>query len=134
MWHFIRFPSVDIPKDAVLTNAYIRWRWANNETAISDSRIYIEDADDPAAISGYADGNSRSKSDTSIDVQTASVDNTYYNTPSFHTALTTHLSRAGWVSGQSIQFIIGPSVAPLGDQWGIDQAHVTAIELHVTYA
>jgi hypothetical protein len=135
---FVRFDSVALPKDANIVSAKLRFKaYANRSNNTCNWNIYIEDADDPAAPSTTSDYNSRSLGTViPFSAIEAWVLNNTYDSPDFTVQLENHLKRAGWVSGQAIQFLIknnNSTNLAVRDFYSRDQGGGFACQLIVQY-
>ncbi len=97
----MRFVNVNIPKGAIITGAYIRFRSAfSNYNHTVNTKIRGEAADSPVTFSDYADYNARPRTTATVfwdDIEFFKS-NTYYNSPEIKTIIQEIISRAGWAS------------------------------------
>lgn len=68
LYAFARWPMVIIPDGATIDSAAILMYSAGNAGTMDGSKIYLEDAANPAAISSASDGNGRSVTDAYVAV------------------------------------------------------------------
>ncbi len=107
VWTFSRFSGVNIPKGATITSAHIEVtpRWFSGSPSGSDAiRVGVEQADDAAATTGYADIKSRFAALPATVEWSASawVANSAASSPSLVSQVQDLVDRSGWVSGNSL--------------------------------
>jgi hypothetical protein len=68
LYAFARWPTVIIPDGATIDSAAISMYSTGNAGTMDGSKIYLEDAANPAAISSASDGNGRSVTDAYVAV------------------------------------------------------------------
>ena len=101
---YFRFASVNIPKDATIVSAILRFEARTSETSVNcDVEIFIEDHDNPTAPSTGGDMVGRSFGSAvawnNIESWTAGSS---YDSADFASILETHLSRGGWLPNQAL--------------------------------
>lgn len=105
----LRFQNVSIPKNSIITNAYITFTSnANQGTNPSDTVIYAEDSSSPSAYNGTTLIRNRTKTSTSVswsNIPDWSI-NGIYNTSNISSLVQSIINRNDWVSGNNIAFII----------------------------
>ena len=139
----LRFDNVNIPKDATIISAYVRFKCYYNLGPGGNTcnvNVHIEDSDDPVAIANITDFNARVLNLGAAEAWNAVplwTSGNYYDSIDISTILETHLARAGWVSGQAliVYFMENSSSANAFRQW---RSHnyltgADAPELIVTY-
>lgn len=128
----LRFPDLDIPQGAVITNAYLQFQTDEADTGPTALEIRVEDTDDAAAFENQANNlTSRTATASSIewspnawtDIGEAGADQ---RSPDLSALLQTIVDRAGWTPDNAMAFLItgtgertaeafegNPSAAPL---------------------
>lgn len=98
---------IDIPKDSIITNAYIKF-YATNSTANAGCVLdfYFEDVDDAAQITDHDDYFTRSKSAALNWIPPVWISTNYYNSPDLSSILQPIVNRSGWNSGQHVQVFV----------------------------
>lgn len=105
---FLLFSSIAIPKNAVISTAYITFVAATTDSStVCKVRIYAEAADNPTAPTTYGDLAGRSYSTAyaswTLAAQTAG---TSYQSASLVSVIQEQVNRAGWSSGNNIHLIL----------------------------
>ena len=106
----MRFPSIDIPSGAVITDAYIEFTAYSTYSSAVNLSIWGEDADNAAVYTGgTANFNITTRTYTSEQANWApptwTADQIYYS-PQLKDIAQEILDRAGWTSGNAMNFII----------------------------
>ncbi|HON19066.1 MAG TPA: hypothetical protein PK990_07855, partial [Salinivirgaceae bacterium] len=110
----LRFTNIQIPKNAQINKAFIvidcyyphNPGYGINNNVVT--RIYAEDADNPATFSSGSSPRSRTTTTSYVTWNLNSVwyDHSYYETPSLTTLVQSLVNRSGWTSGNSMVFLI----------------------------
>lgn len=114
---FIRFPSVNIPKDAVITAAKITFRCGTSTSGTTcNGSIYYVDEDSPAAPTSAGEFTADPLSTTTVawDGVSAWTFGSYYDTPSIVSLVQEIVCRAGWVSNNAMMFQIRNNASSSG--------------------
>ncbi|KKK43119.1 hypothetical protein LCGC14_3168960, partial [marine sediment metagenome] len=105
----MRYTGINIPKDYVVTNAYISFRAFNSDSGASTAtRFSASDEDDAATFSTSGDFDTRWTARTTARVDwdsptlTAWTGAVWYDSPDLSTIIQELVSRAGWSSGNDI--------------------------------
>lgn len=138
---FMRFTSVTIPRDSVITAATLTiTATGGSVTPLQTVHIRAEAADSPATVASRADGLARTKTtaQTSWSGMTAISSGTY-TTADFSSALQEVVSRTGWASGNAVQLFLSSDTTTFGTAWQIAFSNFnTAVSapatLNVTYS
>lgn len=121
----LRFQNIQVPKGAIINNAYITFRaiapnTPNTNNGVNNLVIKGQAADDPATfVSTTYDVSKRTKTSaftnwTSLPAWTT---NTNYNTPSVAAIVQELVTRNGWNSGNSMVFLIEGSGSRNSESW-----------------
>jgi len=135
----LRFTGLNIPKGATVTNAYITFKAVgadspNTNTGVTNLTIRAHANDNSATFSTTSyDISNRSTTSASISWSSVSAWTTgvNYNTPSLNSVVQEVVNRNGWVSGNSMAFIITGSGSRSAEAW--DDAATNQPVLTITY-
>ena len=134
-----RFLNVTIPKGATIDVAYVIYIAHDTESGtVVRSNMYIEDVDDAAQITSKADWDGRNKG-TAVpwdDVGAWTAEDTGLNTPSIVTPVQTVVYRAGWASGNAMQFHHfdnGSDNSSVREPYSYDGDTAKAPQIHIEY-
>jgi uncharacterized repeat protein (TIGR01451 family) len=121
----MRFNTIDVPKGATITNAYITFRAVAGDspatnTGATSLTIRGQAADNPATFT-TATNNISSRPTTTASVAWPAVapwtTGTDYSTPNLNTVVQELVDRSGWVSGNSMVFIVTGSGSRSAESW-----------------
>lgn len=105
--NFIKFNSINIPQGATIDSAYITLIAGGSDSGDLIVRIYGNDADNATAPTTYTEGNNLVLTTEYSDWTTPNFTfNSSYNTSSLVNVVQEIVNRAGWTSGNNMQFII----------------------------
>lgn len=110
----VRFASVAIPKNAIITRAYIElYAEGAGATTVCNANIDGEDADNALIFSDIVDYAARTRTTAAVPWAAigAWVDGVQYNTPDIKTVIQEIVNRAGWVSGNHLVIFIDDNVS-----------------------
>lgn len=105
----LRYPDINIPSGAVITNAYIEFTANSSESGGCNMDIYIEANDNASAYqSTFQNLSNRTVYNSLVDWNGVSnwTNNQTYQTPDLSSIVQLVIDRAGWNSGQSLSFLI----------------------------
>lgn len=104
---WLRFQNVQIPNAAVITAASISLTPNGNQSSTVALNIYGENADNPTAPTSAVDYNGRAvTAAVAWNFSTAWTNLVPISTPSLITPVQALVNRAGWASGNAMQFFI----------------------------
>ena len=106
---FHRFSNVDIPKDAVIDEAYIdNYAYCTGTIGTINGRIYACAEDDSAACTSYSNYNAKSLTTAYVnwDLVFTDTDLHVYQSGDIKTVIQEIVNRAGWVSGNHLQIMV----------------------------
>ncbi len=130
----IRFTGLNIPPGATITNAYFTFMAKADHSSATNLVIKAQAADNPGTFT-TADYNISGRTTTAASYNWSNVpawtDNQTYTSPSFAPVVQEIVNRAGWVSGNSIVFIITGSGTRNADSY--DGSASDAPKLTVTF-
>lgn len=111
----IKFPNINIPQGAIITNAYIKFRANATKSGALTERIYAEDIDIPASFTGTAPStpqiSQRTRTAVSVDwpISDTWTSGQYYNTVNIASVAQVIVNRPGWVANNAMLFAIEPT-------------------------
>lgn len=134
---FVRFTNVTIPKDAIITECYVKLFASNADSASTvNANIHFNTSDNAVAPTSCATYNALTLTDAiawnAIGTWSGYVG---YNTPSLTSIFQTIVNRAGWVSGNAAQVLIKNNSSTAQRRvcsYGSGAAY--RAELHVSYS
>ncbi len=136
---FARFDLVTIPAGATIDVAYLIMTTDNsdNDGTGTSSHIYLNDEDDPIAVTSKTDGLGRARTTafTEWDDEDFVVD-APTNSPSIVDAVQEIIDRGGWNSGQAMQILMDNDFADADKHYrfySYDEGSGKEIALHVEY-
>lgn len=105
---WLRFSKVAIAPSSVIDSAYIQFEANQLDSGSLNLIVYGEDADNPTAISSFADFNGRTRTSASVawspsDPWTAGCT---YTTPDISTVAQEIIDRSGWSLNNAMQFFV----------------------------
>lgn len=125
----VRFSSVTIPTGAVITRAYLRFRfsfWARPGEPLNDMIIYGDDVDSATAPTNCATWNAKNLTGSSriwtLPTGAPGPHGAIYDTPDIKHILDEISGRVGWSSGDPMQFFVDEYNCSL-DAWWAFTAH-----------
>lgn len=136
----VRFPNVTIPNGVTITSVYIKFTAYNNQAGtVCNANCYFNDVDNAVAPINASEYNALVvTSPIAWNDISAWTDGTQYDTPELKTILQPVIDRAGWASGQAMQFLIkdnGSDTSARREMSSIDWVSGTEkSELHVTWS
>ena len=132
----LRFINVPIPAGATITAAYVELVAATTGSGTLSMNISAEDADNPAAVTGYSDFYARLR--TTANSTWAVPDfvvGQVYQTVDISGAVQEVVNRAGWADGQAMQIFIDTVSGSVNRQAvAYDDVPASAALLHVAYS
>ena len=105
----LRYPNINIPSGAVITNAYIEFTANSSESGGCNMDIYIEANDNASAYQSTSQNlSNRTVYNSLVDWNGVPnwTNNQTYQTPNLSSIVQLVIDRAGWNSGQSLSFLI----------------------------
>lgn len=130
----IRFNAITIPKNAIITNAYIQFRVDEKNTGTTNLNIHGEAHDNASSFSSSKNNIShRNTTDNSISWKPEKWKHVgdKKNTPDLKNIVQETINRNGWGSGSSMVFIITGTGKRVADSY--DGSSTKAPLLHVEY-
>lgn len=133
----MRFQGLNIPKDANITNAYIQFEVDETSSRTTNLSIFGQNSDDTQTFSSSDfDISNRPKTSNSISWSPSSWDNKNdagldQRTPDLKDIIQEVVNRGGWVSGNSMVFIVNGSGKRVAESY--DGESSAAPHLHVEY-
>ena len=132
----LRFQNVDIPNGAVITNAYIEFEVDEINSGTTNLRIYGEDADNPATFFNVANNITPRTKTTAF----AAWDNipawdtldAKQQTADISNVVKEIVDRSGWVSGNSMVFIINGTGKRVAEAWDGEPANAPLLIVNWT--
>ena len=132
----LRFINMPIPAGATITAAYVELVAATTGSGTLSMNISAEDADNPAAVTGYSDFYARLR--TTANSTWAVPDfvvGQVYQTVDISGAVQEVVNRAGWAEGQAMQVFIDTVSGSVNRQAvAYDDVPASAALLHVAYS
>lgn len=136
---FVRFPSVTIPQNSTITEAYVKF--TSHETitfVVVNANVYFNNVDSAVAPTDQVGADALELTSlVAWDSLPTWTDGVQYDTPELKTILQTIISRSGWSNGNAVQLVIrddGSSTNAERRASSIDYlAGAEKAELHVTY-
>jgi hypothetical protein len=105
----MRFTSVPVPAGATIDSANITLRAANTIVTFNATSWAIEDVDDAATFTNWADFNGRSRFGAVAWTPAAWASGNDYTSPDLKTLVQQVVDRGGWASGQDMAFFLTPT-------------------------
>lgn len=106
---FFRFDGFDVPKDAVITKAYITFTaWRNRSGSTGNLKIYCEDVGDSTVLTGVDDeiaNKTKTSKHVNWSTSTKWVRNRTYDSPGLARIIQQVVNRGDWSSGNALGFI-----------------------------
>ncbi|WP_210396388.1 PilC/PilY family type IV pilus protein [Motiliproteus sediminis] len=135
----LRLRNVDIPKNASIVNAYLRFEIEDYDNGDLSARIWGEAEDDPRRFRSNKNNISkRARSSASVDwsITDAPAANDYLYTPDISTIVQETVNRSGWVANNSMAFILEHVSGPSGNRRVVTSYNdeSDAVKLHVEYS
>lgn len=129
----IRFLDIAIPSKAVITNAYMVFKAAGDETDATDLVIRAEDSDDAGRFTvDNGDITNRALNNGFVNWHVPPWNsNSIYETPDLTSLVQEIIGRGGWVPGNDMAFVITGSGLRRGVAY--DGSHEDAPLLHTEY-
>ena len=130
----IRFRDISIPKNAIITNAYIQFATDETDSESTNLTIHGEDSDNALAFSGADyDISSRPKTSSSISWSppawnSVGEQGSKQRTGDLSSVVQEIVNRGGWSKNNSMAFIISGTGKRVADSY-----HGTAPYLHIEY-
>jgi hypothetical protein len=113
----IRFKNILLPSNAIITNAYIQFTVDEIDTGLTEVIVVGEDTDDASKYKKNTNSNISSRAETTANVlwnipawSTVGLSGVNQRTGDLSSIVTEIYSRAGWVSGNSMAFMIKAGV------------------------
>lgn len=135
----IRFPNINIPKDATITEAYVKFTcYAVIAGTPVNVNVYFNDIDNAVAPTNYAEIDAL---DLTTEIAWNAIpvwaDGTQYDTPDIKTILQSIVDRAGWASGNALMVVVKNNGSTSGRYRRFSTiehlAGVEKAELHITW-
>lgn len=136
----LRFTNINIPKGAVINNAYITFKALtpnapNTNSGVTSVTIKGELANSPNTFNSNA-FNLSSRLTTASQVSWNSIgpwtSNVTYNTPNLSSIVQELVNRSGWNSGNSMAFIINGSGSRTAESWDDDGTNQPVLTITYT--
>ena len=131
----LRFNSINVPKGAQIINAYLEFEVDETSTTSTSLTFWAQASDNPTTFTSSSNNiSSRSKTTASVawnSVPSWTVLNAKHKTPNLASVVQEIVNRGGWVSGNSMAFIIQGSGTRMAESW--DGEAVAAPLLVITY-
>ncbi|MCR4315761.1 MAG: hypothetical protein NUW37_05345 [Planctomycetes bacterium] len=105
----IRFQNVQIPRNSVISNAYIEFRATDTDSGATDLTFVCEDVDDSSVFTSAAyDITARANTSASVDWNTvpAWTSGSFYQTTDISDIVQEVIDRASWTSGNALTIIV----------------------------
>lgn len=134
----LRFVNLGLPKNAIITNAYIQFRADEPNTEVTNLILKIQDGDNPGTFT----------TNDKISTRQLVKDSVLWNnipawvtgdageaqrTPSLTALIQKVIARNGWVTGNSLVFVISGSGKRVADSFDDTEAARKAAELVIEY-
>jgi hypothetical protein len=136
---FFLFKSINVPKNATIISAKIRYRSSAALSGVTCStRIYFDAADNPSTISSVSDYTGRTKTSQYVDwtIPAWSAD-TWYDSPNISSIVQEIVNRTGWASGNNMLVLHtnnGASTSAYRQVDAYDITYTVAAELVIEYS
>lgn len=133
---FVRFPGVTIPNGATITAATLQLYYSSLPSG-TDPRceIYAEDAATPGAVTGYANGDAKTKTTAHVAADLP-VSGTWWTSGSLVSIIEELMASYSYASGNAIQLLLLGNVSY--DGYVIDKDYnddpTKAAKLHIEYS
>ena len=136
---YFNFSSVTIPQGATITNAYVKFKAAQNQSGANcDLTIVGNDVDNAVSPTSYTEYPLLVLTTATVawdNVPAWSI-NTLYDSPDISTIIEEIVNRAGWVSGNNLALMFrdnGSSIGHSRNPYGYEAGAGNAAQLYVTY-
>jgi len=148
---FLRFTNITIPRGATITNAKITLTTIDSAASTGTPNLDIQacDEDNSAEMTGTevqdgtmtADIMSRVRTTANVNWSQSFSNDTVYETPDIKTVVQEVIDRAGWASGNAMQFIISDHTykyrtyptSEVSNEVQFDADSVTNISINIDY-
>jgi type IV pilus assembly protein PilY1 len=136
---YFRFLNITIPKDATITDAFIKFTASNSQSSsgvnVNLNFGNVDNAEQPTSCGGMA-GIGRT-SNVAWNSIPAWLDDTQYDTPQLKDVLQTVINRVGWSSGNALIFFVMDNNCPNNTYRGVQMHNYSSgadrAELWITW-
>ncbi|MDX2067323.1 MAG: DUF839 domain-containing protein [Haliscomenobacter sp.] len=134
----LRFSSVSLPKNAIITKAYIQFRADESHSGATNLTLKIQDNDNPGTFTANDKISTRTLVKDSvlwnnIPAWTTGDAGEAQKTPDLSALLKKVISRSGWASGNSLVFVVSGVGKRVADSFDDTEAARKAAELVIEY-
>ena len=130
----LRFQNVSIPQGATVTAAYLEFETDELDSELTEVTIWAQDADDAPAFTTEVNNvtnRAKSSASTSWNIPAWNTVDEKHQSPTIINLVQELVSRANWVSGNSLAFIISGTGSRTAESF--DGEPAAAALLHVEY-
>jgi len=134
----LRFTNVTLPKNAIITNAYIQFRADEAHTEVTNLILKIQDADNPGTFTTTDKISTRSLvkdsvSWNNIPAWVTGDAGVAQRTPSLTALIQKVIARSGWIAGNSLVFVVSGTGKRVADALDDTEAARKGAELVIEY-
>lgn len=135
----LRFANIGLPKNAIITKAYIQFRADESHSGATNLILKIQDFDNPGTFTATDKISTRTLVKDSvlwnnIPAWTTGDAGEVQKTPDLTALITKVLSRSGWATGNSLVFVVSGVGKRVADSFDDTEAARKAAELVIEYS
>ena len=135
---FVRFPDVDVPQGATITEAFVRFKSYNSRSDVVHVKIYFNASDDATAPGNKTEQQNKVKTSyIDWDIYDSWVSGTQYDTVDISSIIQEVVDRPGWSEGNAMMVLIENDGSGYNNKRGASSYNhssgVNKPELHITY-